>query len=331
MNRTMQGLWLEDKQLTLRSDIPIPEPQPGEAQLRMRLAGVCGTDLEMVRGYYPFTGVLGHEFVAEVVQSNSISIPSLANQLFKPGERVVGEINIVCGACEQCKAGRSTHCENRATLGIHSRMGVFTEYFTLPLGNLHRVPENVPDEAAVFTEPLAAALEIQEQVTIHPTDRVLLIGAGRLGQLIAQVLALTPCRLEVVVRRPQQAALLQERGISTVPAEEVQAGRSDIVVEATGSASGLDLALHAIRPRGVLVMKSTYAGRVDFNFSDLVVRELTFVGSRCGPFEPALRLMEKGLVAPQALVQQRFPLSQGLAAFECAAAPGMLKVLLKSG
>ncbi|MEJ5226093.1 MAG: alcohol dehydrogenase catalytic domain-containing protein, partial [Anaerolineales bacterium] len=176
----MNALWLENNQIELRN-IPTPVAA-GEALIRVRRAGICGTDLELVRGYYPYTGIPGHEFVGEVIESPD---PAWL------GARVVGEINAVCGQCEQCRNGRPTHCENRSVLGIINRDGVFAEVVRLPLANLHRVPDSVPDEAAVFTEPLAAALEIQQQVQIHPTDRVLLVGAGRLGQLIAQTLALT--------------------------------------------------------------------------------------------------------------------------------------------
>jgi threonine dehydrogenase-like Zn-dependent dehydrogenase len=216
----MQSLWLENNQLSLRDE---PQPaKPNEAVIRIRKAGICGTDLELVKGYYPFTGIPGHEFVGEVIESPD---PAWV------GKRVVGEINLVCGSCEQCRSGRSTHCENRTVLGIVNRDGVFAEFTALPLENLHVVPDEVSDEAAVFTEPLAAALEIQQQVQIHPTDRVLLIGAGRLGQLIAQTLVLTGSDLKVVARHPLQKNLLAGRGIRLIEAEDVQRWRYDLVVE----------------------------------------------------------------------------------------------------
>jgi len=314
----MQALWLENQTLSLRE---VPRPQKnGEALLRLRLAGICGTDLELARGYYPFTGIPGHEFVGEVVESPD---PSWV------GQRVVGEINAVCGACEQCRNGRPTHCEKRTVLGIVGRDGVHAEYTTLPLENLHRVPDSVPDEAAVFVEPLAAALEIQQQVQIHPTDRVLLIGAGRLGQLVAQTLALTSCDLRVVARHPLQKELLTRRGIRLIAGEEIAPRRWDVVVEATGSPSGFDLARQALRPRGTLVLKSTYRGEMTLNWSPFVVDEITIVGSRCGPFEPALRLLEKQEVDPTPLIAGRYPLSAALEAYETARQPGMLKVLLE--
>jgi len=314
----MQALWLENQQLNLRE---VPEPtRPGEALIRVRKAGVCSTDLELVKGYYPFTGIIGHEFVGDVVECDD---PAWVDH------RVVGEINVTCGNCEQCLGGRSTHCENRTVLGITKRDGTFAEYTTLPTANLHRVPASVPDEMAVFTEPLAAALEIQQQVHIRPADRVLVIGAGRLGQLIAQTLALTGCDLHVVARYPHQQKLLIERGIELILEEDVQPWRWDIVVEATGLSSGFSLARQAIRPRGTLVMKSTYKGEISVNLSSIVVDEVNIVGSRCGPFEPALRLMEKGEVNPSVLITAEFKLGDVLQAFEHAAQPCVLKVLVK--
>ena len=189
----MNTVWLENNQISLR-DVPQPN-KPNEALIRIRKAGICSTDLELVKGYYPYTGILGHEFVGDVIEADDATWV---------GQRVVGEINAVCNKCEQCLNGRPTHCENRTVLGIVNRDGTFAEYTTLPLANLHRVPASIPDEMAVFTEPLAAALEIQQQIQIKPTDRVLLIGAGRLGQLIAQTLALTGCDLRVVARHKHQ-------------------------------------------------------------------------------------------------------------------------------
>ena len=313
----MKALWLENNQLDLRE---VPEPVcSGEALIRIRVAGICSTDLELVKGYYPFTGIPGHEFVGEVVAAGDQSWV---------GHRVVGDINISCGNCEQCLNGRPTHCENRTTLGIINRNGTFAEFTTLPISNLHRVPTSVPDEMAIFTEPLAAALEIQQQVHIRPTDRVLVVGAGRLGQLIAQTLALTGCDLHVVARHAYQQKILVERGIRIIAEEDIQPWRWDIVVEASGSPGGFSLARQAIRPRGTLVMKSTYEGEMSVNFSSIVVDEINIVGSRCGPFEPALRLMEKGQVDPSVLIAAEFTLGEALSAFERAAQPGVLKVLV---
>jgi threonine dehydrogenase-like Zn-dependent dehydrogenase len=314
----MQAVWLENNQLFMR-DVPQPK-KAGEALIRISRAGICSTDLELVKGYYPYTGILGHEFVGKVVQASDQSWI---------GQRVVGEINVFCGACEQCLNGRPTHCENRTVLGIANRDGTFAEYTSLPIANLHRVPDSVPDDAAVFTEPLAAALEIQEQVHIQPTDRILLIGAGRLGQLIAQTLALTGADLRVLARHSHQQKLLTDRNIRIIKEDEIQRWRWDIVVEATGSPAGFELARKAIRPRGTLVMKSTYKGEMSVNFSSIVVDEVNIVGSRCGPFKPALRLLESKQVDPTVLIAAEFKLEEALKAFEEAAKAGVLKTLVK--
>jgi threonine dehydrogenase-like Zn-dependent dehydrogenase len=313
----MQAVWLENNQISMR-DVPQPN-NPSEALIKIRKAGICSTDLELVKGYYPYTGILGHEFVGEVVDASDSAWL---------GSRVVGDINAVCGLCEACRNGRPTHCENRTVLGIVNRDGIFAEYTSLPLENLHRVPDSVPDEMAVFTEPLAAALEIQQQIQVKPTDRVLVIGAGRLGQLIAQTLALTGCDLHVVARHSQQQNLLTARGIRIISEAEIQPRKWDIVVEVTGSSEGFNLARRAIRPRGTLVMKSTYKGDMTVNFSSIVVDEIQIVGSRCGPFEPALRLMEKREVDPTVLIAEEYNLKDALKAFEKAAQPGVLKVLI---
>ena len=318
----MQALWLENKQIAVRE--LTPRRTPGEALIKIRKAGICSTDLELIKGYYPYTGILGHEFVGEVVEADA------ENRAAWLGQRVVGEINVVCHRCEQCLNGRPSHCENRTVLGIVNRDGTLAEFTQLPITNLHRVPDSVPDEVAVFTEPLAAVLEIQEQVQIKPTDRVLLVGAGRLGQLIAQTLALTGCDLRVVARHPHQQNLLRARGIRTIGEEDIQPWRWDVVVEATGSPTGFALARRAIRPRGTLVMKSTYAGEVSVNFSSIVVDEIKVIGSRCGPFAPALRLMESRQVDPGVLIAGEFKLQDALKAFERAAETGVLKVLVEA-
>jgi threonine dehydrogenase-like Zn-dependent dehydrogenase len=314
---SMQALWLEDQKIQIR-DVQKPN-KPAEALIRVRKAGICSTDLELVKGYYPYAGIPGHEFVGDVVDAPDKSWI---------GQHVVGEINAVCGACEACNNGRPTHCENRTVLGIINRDGVFAEYTTLPLKNLRCVPDSVPDDAAVFTEPLAAALEIQQQIQIKPTDRVLLIGAGRLGQLIAQTLTLNVCDLHVVARHKHQQQLLRARGIRLIIEDEIQPRKWDIVVEATGSPDGFNLGQRAVRPRGTILLKSTYKGDVNINFSSIVVDEITVLGSRCGPFEPALRLMENRAVDPTALITAQYKLGEALKAFEQAAQSGVLKILL---
>ncbi len=325
MTRTMKAMWLENQVLQAGKELPIPTPPPGEALVRLRLGGICATDLEMVRGYYPFTGVPGHEFAGEIV---SLPVEN-TNGSLQVGQRVAGEINAVCGVCAACRAGRATHCERRTVLGILNRHGVFAEYFTLPVENLHPIPDSVPDEAAVFTEPLAAALEILEQVHMQPDTRVLLVGAGRLGQLIAQVLALTGCDLQVVARHDEQRCLLDQRQIRHIPAEAVVENGYDLVIEATGSPKGFAQAAMAVRPRGQIVLKSTYAGDLTLNMSRIVVDEVTLIGSRCGPFPPALRLLESRMVDPTILIAGSYRLEQGVQAFERAAQPGVLKILLR--
>jgi len=315
----MRALWLEGQELSLR-DIPEPVAGAGEARVRVRLCGVCATDLELVRGYYPYAGVPGHEFVGEVIEAPGAS--------GFEGARVVGEINAACGRCAACRAGRPRHCTARTVLGIAGRNGAFAEQLVLPVANLHRVPDNLSDEAAVFTEPLAAACRILEQVVIRETDRVLVVGAGRLGQLVARVLAPTGCRLLVVHRHDRQRALLEACGIETCTPGEVSPGLFDQAVEATGSPDGFAVARRALRPLGTMVLKSTYQGQATVDFSSVVVDELTIVGSRCGPFAPALALLETGRVDPLPLVEARYPLARGVEALAHAGRRGALKILV---
>ncbi len=316
----MLGLWLDSQCLTLRADLLVPQPPAGEALIRVIKAGICNTDIELTRGYYPFTGILGHEFVG-VVESD--------------GEwkdmRVCGEINAACGHCDQCWGGRRTHCENRTVLGILNRAGAFAEYLTLPFENLHAVPDSVSDDEAVFAEPLAAALEIAQQIQIRPSDTVMVIGDGKLGLLCAQVLALTGCNLLVLGRHRSKLDILAARGIRTILVDEAPTARVDIVVECTGSPAGFDLARKFLRPRGTLVLKSTYAGSLTVNMSRIVVDEITMVGSRCGPFAPALDLLARKLVDVRSLIHGRFPLNEAVQAMDRAQEAGVLKVLLEMG
>jgi len=317
----MKALWLENNQLQLRSDVPIPEPLPGEALVRVVRAGICNTDLELLRGYYPYTGILGHEFVGVVEQG--------PKQLV--GVRVVGEINAVCGECRFCRSGQPTHCENRTVLGIVNRNGAFAEYLTLPIANLHPVPDNVPTDVATFTEPVAAALEIQQQVPVRPDDRVLVVGDGKLGQLVAQTLALTGCDLLVVGRHRNKLDYLAARGIKTGLADVVTDRAFDLSVECTGNPEGFAIARRALRPRGTLVLKSTYAGHLTFDASSLVVDEITLIGSRCGPFPQALQVISQEQVDVKYLIQSHYPLDEAIAAFDRAQERGILKVLLEIG
>ncbi len=310
----------DQRQLRLTDDYADPQPPPGEVRIRTTLVGICNTDLEILRGYADFQGVPGHEFVGVVDQAED---PALL------GRRVVGEINASCGVCPTCCAGRPTHCPSRTALGIRGRDGVLAEYFTLPARNLHLIPDNVSDDVAVFTEPLAAACQILDQVHVRPTDRVVVLGDGKLGLLVSQVLALTGCHLTAVGRHPEKLALLAAQGIPTQLGDEDLAGNVDLVVECTGRSEGFETARRLIRPRGTLVLKSTYHGLVQADLSRLVVDEIHLVGSRCGPFPPALRLLARNLVDVASLIEATYPLDEALTAFEHAGRRGTLKVLVR--
>lgn len=314
----MLALAVQDGVLALRNDVAVPVPQEGEVLIRPLLAGICNTDLELVRGYYEYAGIMGHEFVGEVVQGPADWL----------GQRVVGDINIGCGHCEFCLQGVESQCLNRMALGIHDRAGVFAEYFTLPIGNLHIVPPTVTDTQAVFVEPLAAALQVLTMVHIKPTDRVAVLGAGKLGLLVAQVLHLNGAVLDVVVRHDSQAKLLAEWGINAGYFAELTAKTYDIVVDCTGQAAGFTDALTVVRPRGTIVLKSTYEGLPQINMSRIAVEEITVVGSRCGPFPAALQLLQRQVVAVESLITATYPIEAGLNAFDAAAKPGSLKVLV---
>lgn len=307
-------------QLRLVCDHVVPQPAAGEVRIRTTLAGICNTDLEIVRGYAGFDGVLGHEFVGIVEEAED---PALV------GRRVVGEINAPCGVCPTCRAGRPTHCPERTALGIRGRDGVLAESFCLPAGNLYLVPEAIPDAAAVFAEPLAAACEVLQQVHVRPTDRVVVLGDGKLGLLVAQVLALTGCDLTLVGRHQEKLATVARRGIATQLGDEEPASSADMVVECTGRAEGFQAARRMLRPRGTLVLKSTYHGLVQADLAGVVVDEVQIVGSRCGPFPAALRLLARDLVDVTSLIEAEYPLDKALAALEHAGRRGTLKVLVR--
>lgn len=319
----MRGLHFDGSRARLLSDIPEPVPPEGEALVRVRLAGVCNTDLEILGGYVPFRGVLGHEFVGTVE-----SAPGRDDFV---GERVVGEINAACGACAACLAGEGRHCAARTVLGIVRRDGCIAELCVLPVRNLHRVPASVPDEAAVFTEPLAAAFRISEQIAFTGRERVLVMGDGKLGLLIA--MALTDLAGEVVVagRHEGKLAVAAAAGARTVMEADLAETGFDIVIDATGSASGLASALARVRSLGTVVLKSTVAGDTTAPLSGAVVNEVTIIGSRCGPFAPALRALASGEVDPAPLVTARYPLHEAEAALVRAAEPDALKVLVECG
>ncbi len=303
-----------DGQLKLRLDYPIPKHLPGESLVRVLRTGICNTDLEITKGYMGFRGVLGHEFVGTVEQGE------LA------GERVVGEINAYCGECSTCRRGDETHCPNRTTLGIMNRDGALAEFLTLPSRNLHRVPDSVSDAEAAFIEPLAAACQVPERVHVRPTDRVCVIGDGKLGLLVAQVLFLTGCDLLVIGRHPEKLAIVARRGIPITSKPDEVKGNFDLVVDCAGQASGFELARHLMRPRGILVLKSTFHGAQEMPLAPIVIDEISIVGSRCGPFSPALRLLEGKLVDVQSLITAEYPITRGLDAFQHARQRGALKI-----
>ena len=307
-----------DGDLTLK-ELPQPEPQPGEVLIRVHLAGICRTDLEVLKGYHDFKGVPGHEFVGTVAGPHGS--PWL-------GQRVVGEINVSCLQCDRCRRGLTNHCRRRQVLGLQDRDGAFAQYLLLPELNLHPVPPEMPDDVAVFTEPLAAALQVLETTPISPEDRVLVVGDGRLGLLISWVLALHGAEVHLAGHHPEHLQLAEPYGVLTFLAADLRPGDYDVVVEASGAPGGLDLALARVRPQGTVVLKSIYAGRYPLDPADLVVPEVRLMGSRCGPFPEALRLLSQGRVDPRPLIARSFPLGAGLEALAWARRAGALKVLL---
>jgi len=300
-------------------DHPRPQPADGVAIVRVSVAGICNTDLELVKGYMGFRGVLGHEFVGTVSEG--------AADWY--GQRVVGEINFACGHCAMCNRGLQRHCPTRRVMGILNADGAFAEYVAVPLANLHRVSGAVDDEQAVFTEPLAAAFEILDQVSLAPGTDCVVLGDGKLGLLVAQVLFQAGVRVLAVGKHDDKLALLRRRGVETVLLSAWRRTPVDVVVEATGSAAGLSMAIAATKPRGTLVLKSTVAEVTTLNLAPLVINEISVVGSRCGRFVPALRALETGSVDVAPLISAQLSLNHGVEALRRAAAPGTLKVLLR--
>jgi threonine dehydrogenase-like Zn-dependent dehydrogenase len=314
----MLGIWLENKKVILKNDLPKPMPNHNEALIKVIMSGICNTDIELTKGYYPYTGILGHEFVGIVEQGPANII----------GKRIVGEINAVCGVCDNCLSGLKNHCSNRTVLGIVNRNGAFSEYLTLPIENLLEVPTSVSNEAATFTEPLAAALEIQQQVNICPNHKVLVIGDGKLGNLITQTLLLTGCTVWLLGHHQEKCKPLQKLGAIIDPDIQNKSHYFDIVIECTGNPEGYQFAMCAIKPKGILILKSTYAGSLDINAATLVVNEITLIGSRCGPFQPALNLLERNLINTDVLIEKKYPLNKGIEAMEHAQQRGAKKVLI---
>ena len=296
-----------------------PAARPGWAKVRVLLSGICNTDLEQLHGYYGFSGVPGHEFVGQVVTPRSRYA----------GQRVVGEINLACGRCSWCAADLGRHCPRRKVLGIVRHPGSHAQFLSLPEGNLFPVPEGIPDEQAVFVEPLAAACEILEQLGEVRDRRTGVLGDGKLGLLVAQVLAHAGAEVTVLGKHRPKLSLARRLGLAAASAQRARRQSFDLVVEATGSPAGLPRALELVRPRGTIVMKSTFHGAARLEAAPLVVNEVTVVGSRCGRFAPALELLARRAVNVEALVSEEFPLRRVTAALRHAARPGVLKVLLR--
>ncbi|HEY6120503.1 MAG TPA: alcohol dehydrogenase catalytic domain-containing protein [Pyrinomonadaceae bacterium] len=316
----MLALRVDKKRLAVRD---VDRPAAGsEALVRVLLSGICNTDLEIARGYAGFKGTIGHEFVGVVEESSDSTLV---------GQRVVGEINAGCGKCDLCRANDPRHCEGRTVLGIVGRDGAHAEFLRLPLSNLTLVPEIIPDEHAVFVEPLAAACAIRERVSVTDSDRVAVIGDGKLGLLCAQTLALTGARVLSIGKHPQKQRIVERRGVEVVSPKNAakRAREFNVVVEASGSPSGFDLAIKLIKPRGTLVLKSTFHDLTKVNMAPIVVDELSIVGSRCGRFGPAIDLLRKGAIDVDSLISEEYPLSSGVHAMQRAAAKGVLKVLLR--
>ena len=336
----MQALYWDGHELSLNLSYPTPQTSKIEdreskivgatggrpesandqvALIKVHLAGICSTDLQIFKGYMAFRGVPGHEFVGSVVEGPL--------ELIK--KRVVGEINFACGRCDYCNRGLGRHCPSRSVMGILGADGAFAEFLSVPVPNLHVVSESVSDEEAVFTEPLAAAFEILEQVQLNPGDEVLVLGDGKLSFLCAQVLRLASANVALVGKHPDKLRLIKRSGVRTMLLSDWKPKQFDVVVEATGSPSGLQLAMSAVRPRGTLVLKTTIAGEHKVSLAPLVINEITVVGSRCGPFAPALDALQERSVSVTPLIGKVYPLSEGVEAVAHAGSPGARKILLQ--
>ena len=314
-----------DETLKYVEDYEKPTPKQGEALIKVTYGGVCNTDKEITKGYMGYKGILGHEFTGVVEEINDEDQTLL-------GKRVVGEINLGCKNCEWCAKDLERHCPNRSTLGILAKDGCFAEYVTLPLSNLIEIPENVPDEQAVFVEPLAAGLEILEQMHIQPCQKVMVLGDGKLGLLTA--LALNACGLDVLIvgKHQNKLDIAKNQGVKTQLLSEFEpAPKFDVVVEATGSITGFETSVNCVKPRGTLVLKSTIAASKELNLAPIVINEITILGSRCGRFEPAMRLIASGKIDFSQMISKIYPIEQAINAFDANNAKDTIKILLKIG
>jgi threonine dehydrogenase-like Zn-dependent dehydrogenase len=309
-----------DKKLFYSRDYPVPARKEREALIKVSSAGICRTDLEIIKGYMDFEGIPGHEFAGVVEDCSDESLL---------GKRVVGEINISCDVCAYCSADMRNHCPHRTVLGILNKNGAFADYVTLPVVNLHQIPDSVSDEEAVFVEPLAAVFEITGQVSIKEGDKVCVLGDGRIGLLAGQVLSLTGCSLTVIGKHKEKLSMLEKRGIETQLATDTMTRDFDFVIECTGSQSGFETALTIVKPRGTVILKTTVAGRRDVDLNSVVIDEITVLGSRCGPFEPAVEALRGKKVDVLPLVGKTFSLDEGVEAINYASENKAIKVLMK--
>ena len=314
---TMNALYF-DRNLNIR-EVPVPVRPQGESFVRVSLAGICATDREIAAGYMSFKGIPGHEFVGIVEKSDNKHLI---------GKRVVGEINCGCGECEMCRSGVERHCPNRTTLGIAGRNGAFAEYLILPDRNLFEVPENIDNKTAVFTEPLAAAMEIFEQVKVIPSWKTLIIGDGKLSALIAQVFKLHSLDLTISGKSAEKLTRFENWGMNLIDNLTEPAG-FDLVIEVSGSPDGWETAVNAVKPRGTIILKSTYHGNLNFNPAPLVIKEINLVGSRCGKFKPALRLLSQGLIDTESMINRIYKFPDIIKAIQYANFPETMKVLVE--
>lgn len=309
-----------DRNLEFRGDYPDPVAAPGESIVAVAVAGICGTDLEIARGYMQYRGVPGHEFAGRVVESKNASLA---------GRRVVGEINAGCGRCAMCASGLGRHCPNRTVLGILGRDGAFADFLRLPDANLNPIPDSMPDEVAVFTEPVAAAYEIFEQVHLARNQTIAVMGDGRLGAIVALVLKAEKYQPLVAGHHRGKLARLADLGLDTAEESSVR-DKFEVVIDCSGSGSGFRRAVELVRPRGKFILKSTAAAAAEINLAPIVVNEITVIGSRCGRFEPALDALAAGKIDPRPLIDGLFALDEGLKGFEAAKNPLNFKILLRA-
>jgi len=315
----MLALVFDGKKAVLHEDYPSPRRASGEALIAVRMAGVCRTDLELLNGYMDFRGVMGHEFVGDVAEGPRKWL----------GKRIVADINCVCGRCDMCRRGLANHCRNRTVIGIDGRDGAFAQYIAVPVRNLHEVPDAVSDAEAVFVEPLAAAFQVAHQIKFYSAEKVVVLGDGRLGQLIVRVLKLSAAKPLLVGRHAAKLEAAEKQGIQTALADRfVPRNDADVVVDATGTGDGFKLAMRAVRPRGTIVLKSTFADEGGMNLTPLVINEVTVMGSRCGPFSDALNALAAGEVDVSALISGQFSLHEAASALDFCRKSDTIKVLI---